>query len=162
MSTTFDPLQHRMAESRYFEDFEVGERFVLPSRTMAEAHFVAFQAVSGDNHPIHYDREYCARHGHRELLAHGYQVVSLTAAGAGMFPHLVEDSLRAFIDQSSRFLAPLYVGDTVYPVLTVSELKPQRSTGVLTMTSTVHNQDGTLILEGQQRYLLRQRDTVED
>lgn len=158
MTEPFDPLAHRLAPSRYFDDFELGERFPLPSRTMAEAHFVAFQAVSGDNHPIHYDRPYCERHGHRELLAHGYQVVALTAAGAGLFPHQVQDSLRAFIDQSSRFLAPLYVGDTVYPVLTVSHLKPQRTTGVLTMTSTVHNQDGTLVLEGEQRYLLRRRE----
>jgi len=50
----FDPSHHRLlAESRYFEDFSLGERFVLPSRTMTEAHFVAFQAASGDNHPIH-------------------------------------------------------------------------------------------------------------
>ena len=30
----FDPTQHRMVpEQRWFDDFRIGERFVLPSRT---------------------------------------------------------------------------------------------------------------------------------
>jgi len=143
---------------RYFEDFKIGETFYIPSRTVTDAHFAAFQAASGDNHPIHYDREYCRRHGHRDLLAHGYQVAIQTAAGAGIFPYLVQDSLRAFIEQSTRFLAPVYSGDTLYPLLEVAELKPQRTTGVLTVRSTIHNQDDVLVLDGMQRYLLKKRD----
>ena len=45
----FDPSQHRLAAQRWFEDFTLGERFLLPSRTMTEALFLAFQAASGDN-----------------------------------------------------------------------------------------------------------------
>lgn len=158
---SFDPTAHRMVgESRYLEDFEVGERFMSPSRTVTEAQFLAFQAASGDNHPIHYDREFCRRHGHPDLLAHGFQVLIQSAAGAGIFPHLVEDSLKAFIDQSSRFLAPVYAGDTLYSALEVVEVKPQRTTGVLTMRSTIHNQKGTLVMEGTQRYLLARRNPV--
>ena len=155
----FDPTRHRLVEeSRYFEDFTVGERFVLPSRTVTESQFLAFQAASGDNHPIHYDRVYCEAHGHRDLLAHGFQVLIQTAAGAGLFPHLVEESLMGFIEQSSRFLAPVYAGDTLYPALEVSDLRAQRSTGVLSMRSSVHNQEGTLVMEGEQKYLLRMRN----
>ncbi len=158
----FDPASHKLSnESRFFEDFTVGERFVLPSRTMTESHFLAFQAASGDNHPIHYDRPYCQSHGHRDLLAHGFQVLIQTVAGAGLFPHLVEDSLMGFIEQSSRFLAPVYVGDTLYAALEVSELKAQRTTGVLSVRSSVHNQDGTLVMEGEQKYLLRKREPGE-
>jgi acyl dehydratase len=157
MTDRIDPTSIRFGPQRYFEDFEIGEAFYIPSRTVTEAHFLAFQAASGDNHPIHYDREFCKRHGHRDLLAHGYQVAIQTAAGAGIFPFLVEDSLIGFIEQSSRFLKPVYAGDTLYPRLAVAELKPQRTTGVLTLKSTVHNQDGELVLEGLQRYLLRKR-----
>ena len=122
----FDPANHRLVqEQRWFEDFTLGERFVLPSRTMTDAIFLAFQAASGDNHPVHYDVEYCRRHGMPHMLAHGFQVLIQTAAGAGLFPHLVEDSLKGFIEQSSKFLAPVFVGDTVYPVLEVDELAPQ-------------------------------------
>jgi acyl dehydratase len=158
MTDSFDPRAHRMlVEQRWFEDFRIGERFPLPSRTMTEAIFLAFQAASGDNHPVHYDREYCRARGLPDMLAHGYQIAIQTAAGAGLFPHLVEDSLRGFIEQSSRFLHPVFVGDTLYPVLEVDELTPNRTAGVLGMRSTVHNQAGVLILQGRQRYLLRRR-----
>jgi len=56
------------------------------------------------------------------LLAHGFQVLSFTAAGAGLFPHIVGESLIGFIEQSSRFLKPVYAGDTLYPMLTITEL----------------------------------------
>lgn len=142
---------------RWFDDFKLGETFYIPSRTVTEAHFLAFQAASGDNHPIHYDREHCKAHGHPDILAHGYQVVIQTAAGAGTFPYLVQESLMGFIEQSSKFLKPVYAGDTLYPVLTVSDLKPQRTTGVLTLATTIHNQRDDLVMEGMQRYLLRKR-----
>src|SRR5262245_63736013 len=105
------PGAHRIAVTRYFDDLVVGERFYLPSRTMTEALFAAFQLASGDNHPIHYDVEYCRARGMPHMLAHGYQVLIQSAAGAGLFPHMVEDSLKGFIEQGSRFLKPVYVGD---------------------------------------------------
>ncbi len=155
----FDPAQHRLAAQRWFEDFSLGERFLLPSRTMTEALFLAFQAASGDNHPIHYDVEFCRARGMPHMLAHGYQVLIQTAAGAGMFPFMVEDSLMGFLDQSSRFLAPVYVGDTLYGALEVAEIAPNRSTGVIGLASTVHNQKGELVMDGKQRYLIRKRPT---
>jgi len=156
--SNFDPRAHRMVpQQRWFEDFARGERFVLPSRTMTEALFAAFQLASGDNHPVHYDAEYCRARGMPHMLAHGYQVLIQTAAGAGLFPHLIEESLKGFLDQSSRFLHPVFAGDTLYPALEVAELTPQRTTGILGMRSTVHNQRGELVLEGTQRYLLRKR-----
>jgi acyl dehydratase len=157
MTEPFDPASHRLAPSRYFEDFALGEVFYIPSRTVTEAHFLAFQAASGDNHPIHYDREFCRRHGHPDLLAHGYQVLIQTAAGAGQFPFLIEEALMGFIEQSSRFLKPVHAGDTLYPRLVVSKLEPQRTTGVLTLDSTVHNQNGSLVMEGTQKYLIKKR-----
>jgi len=142
---------------KFFEDFKVGETFYIPSRTVTDAHFAAFQVASGDNHPIHYDRDYCRRHGHRDLLAHGYQVAIQTAPGAGIFPFLVQDSLKGFLEQSTRFLAPVYSGDTLYPLLEVIELKPQTTTGVVTLRSTIHNQDDVLVLDGLQKFLIRKR-----
>ena len=150
-------IRHELCAQRYFEDFEVGERMNLPSRTMTDALFAAFQLASGDNHPVHYDVEYCRAHGMPHMLAHGFQVLIQTAAGAGLFPHMVEESLKGFIEQSSRFLAPVYVGDTLYCSLTVSELIPGRTTGVLVMQSEIRNQNDVRVMEGTQKYMLRKR-----
>ncbi|MBT5265783.1 MAG: MaoC family dehydratase [Rhodospirillaceae bacterium] len=161
MTETFKPEEHRFCETHYFEDLEVGRRFYIASRTLGDANFAAFQLASGDNHPIHYDVEYCRARGHRDLLAHGFQVLIQTAAGAGVFPHVIGDALVAFVSQSSQFLAPVYAGDTVYPALEIVELTPQRSTGVVVVRSTVHNQDGILVMDGEQRYVVRRRDAAK-
>jgi acyl dehydratase len=149
-----------MCAQKYFDDFEPGERFVLPSRTMTDALFAAFQLASGDNHPIHYDVEYCRAHGMPHTLAHGYQVLIQAAAGAGLFPHVTEDAMKGFIEQQSRFLAPVYVGDTLYSTLVVSDLRPGRTTGVITLAIEIRNQNGVLVMDGSQKYLLKRRSTA--
>ena len=157
MTSSFDRGQHRFGERRYFEDLAVGERFYIPSRTMTEAHFAAFQTISADNHPIHYDLEYCRERGHKRPLAHGFQILAFTAAGASTFAHQVGEALIAFVEQSSKFLKPVHPGDTLYPMLEIAALTPQRSTGVVTLGVTVHNQKGELVLTGEQKILLRKR-----
>lgn len=144
-------------EQRWFEDFAIGERFVLPSRTMTEAVFLAFQAASGDNHPVHYDADYCRARGMPHILAHGFQTLAQTCPGAGLLPYMLEESLVGFLEQSSRFLKPVFANDTVYSALEIVELTPGRTTGVVGLASTVHNQRSELLLEGTQRYLIKRR-----
>lgn len=158
----FTVSEHRFGESKYLDDLAVGQRFYIPSRTQTSALFGAFALASGDNHPLHYDRPYCQARGHRDLLAHGLQVVAQTAPGAGIFPHYLGDGLVAFLEQSSKFRAPVYLGDTLYPWLEVTELIPSHTTGVAVLRVTVHNQDEVLVLEGEQRFLVRRRPEEAD
>lgn len=151
----FDPKAHEMCAHKSFDELKVGDRFIIPSRTIGGENFAAFQLASGDNHPIHYDVEYCQARGHRTLLAHGFQVLIQCAPGAGTLPHVFGDSLIGFLEQSSKFLGPLYLGDTVYPALEITELNRQRTTGVVTLRNTVHNQRRELILDGWQKMLVR-------
>src|SRR5258708_6999534 len=158
--TEFDPAAHRMVpEQRWFEVFVPGARLVIPSRTMTTAVFSAFQTAGGDTHPVHYDVEYCRARGMPNLLAHGFQTLIHTAPGGGLFPFMVEESLVGFLEQSSRFIKPVFADDTIYPALEVSELTPGRTTGVVTLRSTVVNQRRELVLEGMQNVLTRRRLT---
>ncbi len=154
----FDPAAHRMVpDQRWFEDFSLGERFVLPSRTMTEALFAAFALASGDNHPVHYDVEYCRARGMPHMLAHGFQVAIQTAAGAGIFPApgrgVAQGLPRAILPLPASGLRGRYALCRARS----GRDHPQRTTGVLGLRSTVHNQRGVLVMEGRQRYLLRRR-----
>lgn len=153
--------RHKFGPTRYFEDFEEGETFYIPSRTMTDALFAAFQLASGDNDPIHYDVNYCEARGHPGLLAHGMQVMIQTAAGAGTFPQQVAESLMGMLELSGRCLAPVYAGDTLYPLLTVSNLVSQKSTGLITLKAEVWNQTDQLVFEGSHTYLIRKRPTTD-
>ena len=48
----FDPKSFNVTARRTFHDLKIGEAYRLPSRTVTEAQFAAFQVISGDNHPI--------------------------------------------------------------------------------------------------------------
>ena len=147
----------RLPATRYFEDFKVGDRYILPSRTQTSGLFAMFSAASGDNDAIHYDVDYCRERGHPDMLAHGMQVMIQTAAGAGTFPREVADSLVGFLDISGQFIRPVYRGNTLYPELEIVELTPQNTTGVITMRAAIYNQDDVLVFEGTHRYLIKKR-----
>jgi acyl dehydratase len=148
---------HTKYDSKYFEDFYIGDKYLIPSRTQTSGIFSMFQAASGDNDPIHYDLEFCKNRGHPEMLAHGLQVLIQTAAGAGTFPSEVRDSLIGLIEVSGKMLKPVYREDTLYPELIVSRLTSQNTTGILEMKALVNNQDNILVFEGYHKYLIKKK-----
>ena len=143
--------------SKYFEDFSIGDKYVLPSRTQTSAIFSMFQGASGDNDPIHYDKEFCKQRGHPEMLAHGLQVLIQTAAGAGTFPSEVRDTLLGLIEVSGKMLKPVYREDTLYPELVISNLISQNKTGIIEMKAMVNNQNNFLVFEGFHKYLVKKK-----
>ena len=155
MTTTFDPTQFLIVPTKTFGDLNVGDIFRAPSRTLTDAHASAFQAVSADNHPIHYDAVYATAHGHTAPVVHGLQVLAFTAPGATLFPHYIGDSFIAFTSISARFLGEVHAGDTLYPQLVVTDLSELDGKGQVTTEATIHNQRGELVLEGQHTYLLK-------
>jgi len=151
----FDPVGFTVVPPRQFEDLRVGEVFRAPSRTLTDAHASAFQTVSADNHPIHYDVEYARRHGHSAPVVHGLQVFAFTAPGATLFPQYIGDVFVAFTSASCRFLKEVHAGDTLYPQLEIIKLRTQGDTGIVTTRATVHNQRGELVLDGEHTYSLK-------
>jgi len=152
---SFDPVGFTVVPPRKFEDLHVGDVFRAPSRTLTDAHASAFQTVSADNHPIHYDVEYARRHGHTAPVVHGLQVFAFTAPGATLFPQYIGNVFIAFTSASCRFLKEVHAGDTLYPQLEVIKLTTQEDTGIVTTRATVHNQRGELVLDGEHTYSLK-------
>jgi acyl dehydratase len=144
-------------EPHWFEDFKVGDAFESPSKTLNDAHFMFFAGLTGDAHPIHYDDEYAKSTRFGRRLTHGLLLTSMTAVGASNLSPLMDHSLVAFVEQSMRFLAPAFVGDTIKPRHEVVALERKRSAGLLTLKVTLTNQRGETILEGQHKYLIRYR-----
>ena len=148
----FEPAVHRMVpEQRWFGDFLIGEWFMRG-------------VVLGV--PVGERRQPSGALQHR-ILPCAWTAVDAGArrpdadpdrAGrGGCSPPSPRTHWLGFLEQSSRFLKPVYAGDTLYPTLEVDELSPNRSTGVVALRSTVHNQRKEPVLEGRQRFLLRKR-----
>ena len=146
-----------MTAQRWFEDFAIGDRFESPSRTLTDAHFMFFAGMTGDAHPIHYDDEYAKKTRFGRRLAHGLLLTSMTAVGASTLAPLIVDSIVAFVEQRTRFLAPAFIGDTIHPEHEVVGLERKRSAGLLTLRVALTNQRGETVLEGEHKYLIAYR-----
>lgn len=146
-----------MPTTKYLEDFRIGEVFGSPAKTLTDAHFLFFAGLTGDNHSIHYDAEYAKATRFGKRVTHGLLVTALGCLGASSLSPLVEESMVAFLEQSSRFLKPVLIGDTVRPELEVRELIPKTDTGVLRLTTRITNQRDEIVLEGMQAYLIKKR-----
>jgi len=123
---------------------------------MTDGVFAAFRAASGDNHPVHMMPSIAAGAACRDAGAR-FPDVDPDRGRRRIVPVPDGGVFGRFLEQSSRFVKPVFVGDTLYAALEVDELAPNRSTGAVGLRSTVHNQRGELVLEGRQRYLLRRR-----
>jgi len=151
----FNKEDFALVSPRTFKELKIGEVFRAPSRTLTDAHASAFQAVSADNHPIHYDVEYAQRFGHTAPVVHGLQVLAFTAPGATLFPHYIGNVFIAFTSLSCEFLKEVHSGDTLYSALEIIELIDNGATGTVVTRATVHNQNSELVLKGEHRYLLK-------
>lgn len=155
MNPSFDPRDFSIVPERTFEQLKIGEVFRAPSRTLTDAHASAFQTVSCDNHPIHYDAVYAQHFGHPAPVVHGLQVLAFTAPGATLFPHFIGGVFVAFKSLSCEFLGEVHAGDTLYSALEIVDLSPVDGKGQVTTRVTVHNQRGELVLRGEHKYLLK-------
>ena len=148
----FDAASWAPLPSKTFEQLKVGDVYRMPSRTLTYALTLAFQAVSADNNPLHYDRDYAKRHGKQDMLVQPMEVLAFTAPGSGLFTFGGDDQLIAWTDVQAKFLKDAFVDDTLYAATEIVGLSKQDGHGVVTMAIAVHNQKSELVLTGQQTF----------
>jgi 3-hydroxybutyryl-CoA dehydratase len=81
----------------------------------------------------------------------------MTAVGASSLAPIIEESIVAFVEQTTRFRSPAFIGDTIKPRHEIVGLERKRSAGLLTLRVTLTNQRGDTVLEGEHRYLIAYR-----
>ena len=151
----FDPSKWLIVPAKTYDDLKVGDVFRCPSRTLTDAHTSAFQAVSADTHPRHYNAAYAQAHGMPTMLIQPFQLLAMTAPGASLFTHYVGESIAGLKGVSCEFGQDTYVGDTMYPALEIQELKKEGGKGHVLMDIVIYNQKGQLVLSGHQKFELK-------
>ena len=131
-------------EKVYFEDYEVGETFVSPGRTITETDIVMFAALTGDWHPIHTNVEYAAKTMFGQRIAHGMLGLALgSALILRLGPHVFPPKMfLAFYGMDKvRFTAPIMIGDTIRCEGREAVMKEKDpSSGVITYEASIKNQ----------------------
>jgi len=123
--------------------FQIGEQASL-SKTISEEDVNAFAALIGDFNPIHVDTEYAARSRFGRRVAHGAFTGGLISAVLGT---KLPGHGAIYLSQLIKFLAPVYLGDTITATVEVTAWRPEKR--ILTLRTDVHNQDGVQVATGE-------------
>jgi acyl dehydratase len=137
-------------EKVFFEDYQVGEVFVSPGRTITETDIVLFAAFTGDWHPLHTNVEYAAQTPFKSRIAHG--MLSLVVGMAQLFrlgPYVaLPKSFIAFYGMETvRFTGPVRIGDTIHCEMTIKGMtEKDAKRGVIEAENVIRNQRGEEVI----------------
>lgn len=105
-----------------FSELKIGMK-ATASRTITETDLRNFSGVSGDTNPMHLNEEFAKQTMFGRCIVHGMLTASLLSNVIG---NRLPGPGCIYLSQSLKFMAPVYVGDTVYASATVEELFPAK------------------------------------
>jgi acyl dehydratase len=143
---------------RHYEEFEIGESFLSPCRTITEADVVIFAGLSGDWNPLHTDEEFAKRTPFRRRIAHG-MLVNAIASGLGNQTGVFDGTTLALMEMVIRYKDPVFFGDTIHLELTVRDKRETSSVrrGIVVFNTAVKNQEGKVVVDGEWVVLMRRK-----
>ena len=143
----------------YFEEFEVGLEIQTAARTITETDIVNFAGLSGDFNFIHTNAAAAKETPFGARVAHGMLVASI-ATGLAVQQGFIDGTTLAFRELTWRFTKPVYIGDTVYVQIKVTETKPMARLGggLVTFAAQVLNQSDEVVHKGEWKMLIKSQD----
>ena len=123
--------------------FYVGQTDSL-IKTFSEQEIIAFSALSMDANPIHLDEQYAATTRFGRRIVQGPMVASLIG---GVLGSKLPGPGSIYISQQSRFVNPLFIGETVEAKATITSIRVDKP--IIKLITTVKKLTGELIIEGE-------------
>jgi acyl dehydratase len=141
---------------RVFSEFEIGQRFVTPGRTITEADIASFAGLTGDYNPVHSDEEFAKATDFGGRIAHGPMGIGM-AFGLASRLDLIDGTVVALLGVNWDFRAPTRAGDTIRAVIDVVEARAVKNPeqGLVELSITLLNQKDTVVQTGAARLLMR-------
>ena len=126
-----------------FEDLKIGltESFevVVTQQMMND-----FLNISGDNNPLHVDEEFAKKQGYDNKVVYGLLTTSFISKLVGV---LLPGKYCLLQGIETKYLRPVYVGDTLTVTGTIDEL--HESVKRASVKVTIVNQDNKKVLKGK-------------
>jgi|SRR6188508_1759146 len=124
-------------------DIKIGDSFAK-SRLVTDELIRAFAEISGDFNPIHLDEDFAAGTRFGKRIAHGMLGGAFISAVLG---YEFRERRIVYLSQTMRFVAPVFIGDTVTTAATVNHIREDK--GIVTLDTVCLNQDGKTVIEGE-------------
>jgi acyl dehydratase len=125
---------------------------------VTEADVVGFAGLSGDFNSIHTDEEFARSTPYGRRIAHNVLGIAF-ATGLTARLGLFDGTAIAFRSLDWRFLAPIFIGDTVRCEISILEVqdKGEDDRGAVVRGVRVLNQDGAVVQEGTSTMMVLRR-----
>jgi acyl dehydratase len=140
-----------------FADFEAGQTFRGPGRTLTETDHGMFIMLVGDWHAIHSDEEYAKTTPLGRRVMHG----TFGVASAMGMQHAIMDFTDPIVGALGldewRFAEPLFVGDTIHVEVEIlgKRVTSRGDCGIVQRRIRLINQHGKVVQEGRSDIMLR-------
>jgi 3-hydroxybutyryl-CoA dehydratase len=124
-------------------DIKLGDT-ISTSRLVTDELIRKFAEVSGDFNPIHLDEEVARKTPFGRRIAHGMLSGAFISA---LFATEFEKRKVIYLSQSLRFVAPVFIGDTVTATGTITNIRDDKP--IVTIETVCMNQNGATVVTGE-------------
>ena len=124
-------------------DVKLGDTFAT-EREITDELVRKFAEVSGDYNPIHLDDEFAKSTRFGRRIAHGMLSGALISAVLG---NEFKERKIVYLSQTMKFVAPVFLGDTVTASGTVTKIREDK--GIVTLETVCTNQNGETLVKGE-------------
>jgi 3-hydroxybutyryl-CoA dehydratase len=114
------------------------------SKTITDEDVRAFASLTGDHNPVHLDEKYANGTRFKRRVAHGMLTASLISS---VLANKLPGEGTVYLSQSLKFVAPVYLDDTVTARVTVTALRDDKP--IATLETVCLNQRGETLVKGE-------------
>ncbi len=147
--------------AKYYEDFQVGQEWTSPGRTVTEADVTAFAMLSGDYDEIHTNEDFCKRESaYKTRIAHGMLGLSLVEGLKKRIPAFADTRYIASLEWNWKFTGPIFIGDTVSVKFRIAQMRESKSKpdrAIIWESNQMINQRGEVVQEGAHSLMIWRR-----
>jgi len=136
-----------LATEYTYEGISVGDKASF-SKTISEADVSGFAGITGDFNPVHVNQVFAEKSQFKKRIAHGMLSASLISTVLGT---RLPGANTIYLSQEVKFTAPVYLGDTLTAEVEVTEKNDKKK--ILTLKTTVVNQEGKTVVDGQAKVM---------
>ena len=136
-----------MARNIPYHAIQIGDTASL-SKTITEYDVYAYAGITGDFNPVHVNAEFARHSMFKQRIAHGMIAAGLISAVLGTELPGIN---TIYMNQKLSFLAPVFLGDTLTAAVACKEKNDEKHR--IVFQTTVVNQQGTLVADGQARVM---------
>lgn len=144
---------------RYFEDFQCGDviEHAVP-RTLTAGDTGLYQALYGDRHPLYGARSFAQGLGLPDMPVNEWLVFHIVFGKS--VPDISRHAVANLGYAHGRFLAPVYLGDTLRARSNIIGLRQNKSgeSGLVMVETTGLNQHGTQVVSYRRWVMVKKRD----